>query len=61
VCTGVLHVSSSQPGETVWKIAEGFLTVRFLRQEESDRVLFAAFGGLRSFDSGLIPIFPTVS
>ena len=47
--------------ETVWKIAEGFLTVRFWRQEASDRLLSAAFGGLRSFDSGLIPIFQTVS
>jgi hypothetical protein len=49
------------PRETVWKIAEGFLTVRFWRQEASDRLLSAAFGGLRSFDSGLIPIFQTVS
>jgi hypothetical protein len=42
-------------------MAEGFLTVRFWRQEASDRLPFAAFGGLRSFDSELIPIFQTVS
>jgi hypothetical protein len=48
-------------GETVWKIAEGFLAVRFWRQEAADPVLFASVGGLRSPELGLIPIFQTVS
>src|SRR5215210_3946478 len=48
-------------GETVWKIAEGFLAVRFWRQEAADLVLFASVGGLRSPELGLIPIFQTVS
>ena len=47
--------------ETVWKIAEGFLAVRFWRQEAADLVLFASVGGLRSPELGLIPIFQTVS
>jgi hypothetical protein len=48
-------------GETVWKIAEGFLAVRFWRQEADDLVLFASVGGFRSPELGLIPIFQTVS
>src|SRR5918998_1153584 len=52
---------TQMPRETGWKIAEGYLTVHFWRQEASDRRLSAAFGGLRSFDSGLFPIFQTVS
>src|SRR3712207_1527409 len=49
------------PRETVWKLAEGFSTVRSWGQEAADRVLFTPLGGLRRLHSRLIPIFQTVS
>jgi hypothetical protein len=47
--------------ETVWKMAEGFSTVRSQGQEAADRILFTPLGSLRSLNSALISIFQTVS
>jgi hypothetical protein len=47
-------------GETVWKIAEGFSTVRFCGKWRLIGSSSPPLGGLRRLHSGLIPIFKII-